>query len=39
MRWYILDAVPRTARGKTNRRDVADLCTTLAPLDWRTILR
>ena len=37
-RWYRLDALPRTARGKLHRDTVRDLCRTQAPLDMRRIL-
>jgi acyl-coenzyme A synthetase/AMP-(fatty) acid ligase len=38
-RWYVLDAIPRTSRGKVNRETVADLCRNLAMVDWRKVLR
>ena len=38
-RWYSVSEVPRTSRGKVNRKNVADACAGLTPVDWRTILR
>ena len=35
--WYQLDAVPRTSRGKVNRKAVAALCGTQAPLKGRIV--
>jgi acyl-CoA synthetase (AMP-forming)/AMP-acid ligase II len=32
-RWYRLDAIPRTARGKIHRASVAARCAELAPVD------
>jgi acyl-CoA synthetase (AMP-forming)/AMP-acid ligase II len=32
-RWYLLDAIPRTSRGKINRTEVARACSALEPLD------
>jgi acyl-CoA synthetase (AMP-forming)/AMP-acid ligase II len=36
-RWYLLDEIPRTSRGKVNRSAVARHCETLAPLDLREL--
>lgn len=36
-RWYVVDALPRTARGKLNRREVAERCAGLRPLDSRPL--
>jgi acyl-CoA synthetase (AMP-forming)/AMP-acid ligase II len=38
VRWHLLDAIPRTSRGKVNRDRVAEACAALAPLDMRAIL-
>ena len=37
--WYLVDSIPRTSRGKTNREHVMRLCAELEPLDLPTILR
>lgn len=37
-RWYLVDEIPRTSRGKVNRSDVAGRCSTLAPLDLRGLV-
>lgn len=36
-RWYVLDEIPRSSRGKVNRTAVAAHCASLAPLDPRQI--
>ncbi|MGZ5944024.1 MAG: class I adenylate-forming enzyme family protein [Isosphaeraceae bacterium] len=38
-RWYIVDEIPRTSRGKVNRSTVAQRCAALKPVDFRAILR
>jgi len=38
VRWYLLDAIPRTSRGKINRDLVKETCTRLTPLDLKSIL-
>jgi acyl-CoA synthetase (AMP-forming)/AMP-acid ligase II len=38
-RWYVLDDIPRTSRGKMNRDTVAKRCAELQPVDLRRILR
>jgi oxalate---CoA ligase len=38
-RWYIVPAIPRTARGKVNRAQVAATCADLAPVNLRELLR
>ena len=38
-RWYILDEIPRTSRGKVNRSHVAQKCTLLEPVDLRKLFR
>jgi len=38
-RWYLVDEIPRTSRGKVNRSVVAGKCGTLEPLDMRRLLR
>lgn len=37
-RWYLMDAIPRTSRGKVNRADIAARCASLEPVDWRELL-
>jgi len=37
VRWYVLDEIPRTSRGKINRDSVRDRCLSLAPLDLRQL--
>jgi acyl-CoA synthetase (AMP-forming)/AMP-acid ligase II len=32
-RWHLLDAIPRTTRGKINREEVARACSVLEPMD------
>jgi acyl-CoA synthetase (AMP-forming)/AMP-acid ligase II len=39
MRWYLLESIPRTSRGKVNRVNVAEVCATLTPLDLRKLLQ
>jgi acyl-CoA synthetase (AMP-forming)/AMP-acid ligase II len=39
VRWFLLDAIPRTSRGKINRDQVRAQCASLAPLDLARILR
>ncbi|MEW5976827.1 MAG: class I adenylate-forming enzyme family protein [Acidobacteriota bacterium] len=36
-RWFLLDEIPRTSRGKVSRADVASKCATAAPTDPRTV--
>lgn len=38
-RWYVLDEIPRTSRGKVNRSMVAEKCTHINPVDLRMLLR
>ena len=38
-RWYLLDEIPRTSRGKVNRSRVAEKCAHLEPVDTRTLFR
>ena len=38
-RWYIVDEIPRTSRGKVNRSTVAQRCAALQAVDFRAILR
>lgn len=33
VRWYVVDEIPRTSRGKVNRATVADRCRELRPVD------
>jgi acyl-CoA synthetase (AMP-forming)/AMP-acid ligase II len=37
-RWYLVDAIPHTSRGKINRDRVKEACAQLVPLDLTTIL-
>ncbi len=39
VRWYLLEEVPRTNRGKLDRRAVGDLCRQLAAVDLSALLR
>lgn len=39
VRWYLLDEIPRTSRGKINRASVAAACSDATPLDLRELLR
>jgi acyl-coenzyme A synthetase/AMP-(fatty) acid ligase len=32
-RWFLVEEIPRTSRGKVNRVSVAQRCSTLAPID------
>ncbi len=34
-RWYLLEAISRTSRGKINREEVARTCSVLKPMDTR----
>jgi acyl-CoA synthetase (AMP-forming)/AMP-acid ligase II len=38
-RWYLLDEIPRTSRGKVNRSLVAGRCSDLTSVDMRAVLR
>jgi acyl-CoA synthetase (AMP-forming)/AMP-acid ligase II len=38
VKWYLLDEIPRTSRGKINRDTVGDRCAGLEPIDLRTVL-
>ncbi len=38
VKWYLLDAIPRTSRGKINRDSVADACAALEPVDLKAVL-
>ena len=38
LRWYFLDAIPRTSRGKINRETVAEECQKKQPFDFQNIL-
>jgi oxalate---CoA ligase len=37
-RWYLLDEIPRTSRGKVNRESVMRACLSATPLDLREVL-
>jgi acyl-coenzyme A synthetase/AMP-(fatty) acid ligase len=36
VRWYLVSEIPRTSRGKVNRRRVAEACAALEPVDLRS---
>ena len=36
-RWYVMDEIPRTSRGKANRGQIAQRCAGLRPVDPRTL--
>jgi acyl-coenzyme A synthetase/AMP-(fatty) acid ligase len=38
LRWYLLDAIPRTSRGKINRETVSEECQKKQPFDFQNIL-
>ena len=38
VKWYLLDTIPRTSRGKINRDRVANACATLEPVDLKAAL-
>lgn len=38
VRWYVLDEIPRTSRGKINRDTVATACAERAPVDLHQLL-
>ena len=37
VRWYLVEALPRTARGKINRELIGTHCASLPQIDWRRI--
>jgi len=39
VRWYLLDEIPRTSRGKINRDSVMQSCMSETPLDLHSLLR
>ncbi|MGH7799579.1 MAG: class I adenylate-forming enzyme family protein [Thermodesulfobacteriota bacterium] len=39
VRWYIVESISRTSRGKINRAKVAEVCADLTPIDLRKVLR
>jgi acyl-CoA synthetase (AMP-forming)/AMP-acid ligase II len=39
VRWYLLDEIPRTSRGKINRDAVMQSCMSKTPLDLQSVLR
>ena len=39
VRWYVIDEIPRSSRGKINRTDVAQKCTGLVAVDPRLFKR
>lgn len=38
VRWYLLESIPRTTRGKINRDAIGAHCAALPQVDWRRIL-
>jgi long-chain acyl-CoA synthetase len=38
-RWYVLEEIPRTSRGKVNRTQIAEHCVTRRPVDMASIVR
>ena len=38
VRWYLVDEIPRTSRGKINRDHIGRQCASLPQIDWRRIL-
>lgn len=38
-RYYLIDEIPRTSRGKVNRAGIADRCAPLEPVDLRKLSR
>jgi acyl-CoA synthetase (AMP-forming)/AMP-acid ligase II len=38
-RWYVLDEIPRTSRGKVNRAQIAEHCATQKPVDVPALAR
>jgi acyl-CoA synthetase (AMP-forming)/AMP-acid ligase II len=38
-RWYLMNEIPRTSRGKVNRTEIAKRCASLKPVDIRRIFR
>jgi acyl-CoA synthetase (AMP-forming)/AMP-acid ligase II len=38
-RWYVLDEIPRTSRGKVNRAQIAEFCVGRQPVDMVSITR
>jgi acyl-CoA synthetase (AMP-forming)/AMP-acid ligase II len=39
VRWFVVDEIPRTSRGKVNREQVKKSCDALAPVDLAKVLR
>jgi acyl-CoA synthetase (AMP-forming)/AMP-acid ligase II len=38
VRWFLIDALPRTSRGKINRDRIGRDCASLPQIDWRRVL-
>ena len=38
-RWYVLDEIPRTSRGKVNRTQIAEHCALQQPVDMTAFMR
>jgi acyl-coenzyme A synthetase/AMP-(fatty) acid ligase len=38
-RWYRVDSLPRTERGKINRESVMKMCESLQPIDLKSALQ
>jgi oxalate---CoA ligase len=39
VRWYLVESIPRTSRGKINRAQVAKECSSISPVDLRKLLK
>ena len=39
VRWYVVNEIPRSSRGKINRTKVSDTCTNLTPIDVRKLAK
>ncbi|MFQ5681949.1 MAG: AMP-binding protein [Candidatus Binatia bacterium] len=39
VRWYLMDSIPRSSRGKTNRSAVMKQCAGLPPVDLQNVVR
>jgi acyl-CoA synthetase (AMP-forming)/AMP-acid ligase II len=37
-RWFLLDEIPRTSRGKINRESVRQACETITPVNMRELV-
>jgi len=39
VRWYLIEEIPRTSRGKINRESVSEVCAALTPFKLRNLLK